>query len=540
MTGEDALGGPERGADSPPDSQATLSTAVRLASFLAVAKLLFQFALTAWTSQLGYGYFRDEFYYLACGHHLAWGYVDHGPLVALQAWAGEILFGTSVFGIRILSAFAGALMVFLTGLLARLLGGRPPAQVLAMLAVIATPEYLALDGFLSMNSYEPVFWTACVLGLFMALHGRVRGGWLLFGLSAGIGLLNKPSMAFFLVAACAGLLVTGARRVLFSRWAALGIALLVLIALPNVLWQFENHWPTLEFLRDGELRHKNVHLNPLQFSLAQLKMMQPLNAAVWIAGLVSLLRGHSIRDGRWLGVAYLFFFPLMLVLHAKDYYLAGIYPALFAAGGVAWERRFEQSQRVVNHRPLAFPRFQGALLGTSLLLLPLCSPVLAPSSWVRYTAALHLHGDQLEVQESGPLPQFYADRFGWDELTNEVVGAYRTLSPEDQHRVCLLTGNFGEAGALDLLGHAMEPSLPPAVSAHNSYWMWGTHGCTWEVVIGVYDASPAEMAEHYESVTVMGRLDNPYAMPYEHKYVYLLRSRRASQKVIWDEWKDYI
>jgi hypothetical protein len=173
----------------------SLRSALRLAAAFAAAKLLLTFALTLYTTHIGYSYFRDEFYYIACGHHLAWGYVDHGPIVAVQARLGELLFGDSVFAIRILSATAGAIMVFLTGLIAWALGGRRPAQALAMFGVICTPQYIGTDGFLSMNSCEPVFWMTCALALILMLKGRSQKlWWTLFGLSAGIGLLNKPSM----------------------------------------------------------------------------------------------------------------------------------------------------------------------------------------------------------------------------------------------------------------------------------------------------------------------------------------------------------
>src|ERR1700744_4871118 len=142
-------------------SDPTLQQAIRLAAVFALIKLVFTFALTLWTTHIGYGYFRDEFYYLACGHPLAWGYVDHGPIVALQARLGEILFGESVFAIRIFSALAGATTVTLPGLLAWALGGRRPAQFLAMLCVALAPGYLGADGYLSMNSFEPVFWMFC-------------------------------------------------------------------------------------------------------------------------------------------------------------------------------------------------------------------------------------------------------------------------------------------------------------------------------------------------------------------------------------------
>jgi 4-amino-4-deoxy-L-arabinose transferase-like glycosyltransferase len=174
----------------PADS--TLHQALRLAVIFAAVKLALQFALTLWTEHQGNGYFRDEFYYIACGRHLASGYVDHGPIVALQARLGEMLFGDSVFAIRVFSAAAGA-AIFLTGVIAWAFGGRRPAQALAMFGLIVCPQYIGTDGYLSMNSFEPVFWMTCVLAVVLMLRGHSQRFWgLVFGVSAGVGLLNKP------------------------------------------------------------------------------------------------------------------------------------------------------------------------------------------------------------------------------------------------------------------------------------------------------------------------------------------------------------
>src|SRR5271168_577581 len=265
----------------PADS--TLRQALRLAVTFAAVKLALQFALTLWTQHIGYSYFRDEFYYIACGRHLAWGFVDHGPIVALQARLGELLFGDSLFSIRILSALAGAATVFLTGLLAWALGGLRPAQALAMIGILVAPIYIAMDGFLSMNSFEPVFWMLCALALIRLIDGAPQEfWWTILSLSAGIGLLNKPSILFFLIAAGIGLLLTQQRRILFTRWAAVGIAFIIVIALPYVLWQIHNYWPTLEFFHNGKVGNKNVILGPMGFFNAQLGQMHLANALLWI------------------------------------------------------------------------------------------------------------------------------------------------------------------------------------------------------------------------------------------------------------------
>jgi len=519
----------------------TLRAAVRLALAFAAVKLLLQFALTVYTSHIGYGYFRDEFYYIACGRHLAWGFVDHGPIVAVQARIGELLFGDSVFGIRVLSAVAGALTVFLTGLLTWAMDGRRPAQALAMFAILLTPQYIGVDGFLSMNSYEAVFWMLCALALFLILKGHSQKlWWTIFGLSAGVGLLNKPSMTFFLIAVGTGLLCTSARRVFWSRWAVVGIMLMFAIALPNVLWQVYNHWPTLEFLRNGREGGKNAILNPLQFFLSQFIMLAPHNALLWITGVVALLRAKSVRNGRWFGVAFLVFYVLMDAIHAKDYYLEGVYPALFAAGAISWEHRFALSRSVIEGRIVAFPVLETVFLLLSLLILPMSSPILRPADWVRYTSTMHLRTIQSETSPTGPLPQFFADRFIWNEQVALVDQAFRSLTPAEQQRVCIFGSNYGEAGAIDFLGRIHHLGFPPALSGQNSYWTWGIHGCDTNLVIAVIHDTPEELAAKYESVTLIGNPDAPYAMPFErHHHVYLLRNRLPTAPFHWEDERFY-
>jgi len=164
---------------------------------------------------------------------------------------------------------------------------------------------------------------------------------------------------------------------------------------------------------------------------------------------------------------------------------------------------------------------------------------LPPAAWVRYTTALHLQAGKTETAANGPLPQFYADRFGWDQEAGIVVRAFNSLTPSDKRRVCIFASNYGEAGAIDFLGPRLDPNLPPAISGHNNYWLWGMHGCDANVVIAVIGDTPQQIAKKYESVTIAGRMDNPYAMPFEHRNIYLLRGRRPSAPVNWADEKFY-
>ena len=529
-------------------SAAGLRSALQLAFMFAAAKLLIHVVCALWLRHIGSGYFRDEFYYLMCGRHLAWGYVDHGPVVAVQARLSETLFGRSLVGIRLLSAFGGATRVFLTGMLCWSLGGRRPAQALSMLAVITVPLYLAMDGYLSMNSWESMFWMPCLLALILLLRdqGAARGGveenrrrwlpWTLLGVSAGIGLLNKPSMVFFLIAVAVALLCTPQRKVLFTWQAAFGIALLILLATPNLAWQINHHWPTLEFLHNGRVQGKNIRLSPWAFVLNQLVTVGPWTAFVWLPGLIHLLRRS---DRRWLGLAWLFLLVIMMALGAKDYYFAPVYPILFAAGGVAWQVRFARRKSVQQDRVFAFPVAAVTMIVCTAIILPSHTPVLQPMTYLRYVHALHLPTIETENAERVALPQFFADRYGWQENLDEVTRIVNQLSPEDRARVGIFCGNYGQAASLEWLGDLEHRNLPTVISEHNTYWLWGPRGLSAEVMIIDRPTSPAALGKYYEQVQVAGHVNNPLSMTYERHDIYLVRHRKVPLAPDWAVSKIY-
>jgi hypothetical protein len=516
------------------DSGATLRYALLLAGLFALLKFVLHLGVNLWEPHIGWGYFRDEMYYILCGRHLDWGYVDHGPIVALQARAAVALFGNSLAGIRMFSALAGAATVFLTGIITWAVGGRRVAQALAMLGILFAPEFLGLGSFLSMNSFEAVFWMVSVLAILMLLRGASTRWWIIFGIAGGLGIENKPSMVVFLIALLIGLMVTPQRRILFHRAVIFSVALIVVLALPNLLWQIHNHFPTLEFIHNGKIDHKNVVLSPLQFVGSQALMLNPLSLPLWFPGVVWLLVSRRSREWRFLGWTYLVFLALMFATRdAKDYYLAPIYPAIFAAGATCW-------QALLNRRGTSWlvPAYAMLLVIGGILVMPMSMPVLTPELWLNYTARMHLRktAANMENEATSAFPQFYADRFGWQEMVDQITRIVNGLSPADRARVGILCSNYGEASAINFLGH----DLPFAISGHNNYWIWGPHGETGDVIIVINGASLEEMRKYYDSVEIAGVMDHPYAMPYEHRNIYLCRGRKGSIVKDWPEFKHYI
>lgn len=509
------------------------SRVYRLCLAFAAIKLAIEFVGNVVAQHFGYGIFRDEMYYLICGRHLAWGYVDQAPMVALQARVAKILFGFHHLALfRLFSALAGAAKVFLTGVLVWQMGGKRMAQMLAMIAVLIAPVYLGIDSFLSMNSFEPMFWMGCLIAIILIVRGGSPRWWILFGVLGGLGVLNKPDIAFFLVALLVALLLTPQRRILWNRWTLAAVALIVLIALPYLLWQIHHQWPTLEWLNNVNHSGKNVKLGPLAFLGAQIQMLNPISIFLLLPGLIWLFVAKSAREFRWIGIMYLVLLAIMIHFYAKDYYVAPVYPVLFAAGALAWQQTFSSSRKTA----WLLPAWCVAMAVLGAITLPMAIPVLPPYTLIRYTKALHLKSGNTETAKTGPLPQFYADRFGWHGLVAEVAQIYRSLSPTEQSKVGIFCENYGEASAINLFGP--KYGLPTAISGHQNYFYWGPHGYTGQLLI-VVGQRKQDPEKYCSSVEQVGATDNPLAMPYENGPIYLCRGGRIPLAKYWPHVKNW-
>jgi hypothetical protein len=504
-----------------------LRIALLLAAIFAAITFLIHLASSLWGVHLGYGFFRDELYFLVCGRHLDWGYVDQPPLVALQARVAELLFGLSPTGIRIVSFAAGGVTVGLTGLITWQFGGRRAAQVLAMTAVLAAPVFLGTANYLSMNSFEPAFWMGALLVVLRLADGSAGPrAWLLFGLLAGLSFENKHSTVFFLVALLAGLLLSPQRRILWSKYCAAGVALLLLLALPNILWQWTHHFPTYEMLSNVAHSDKNVKLPPLPFLFEQVNMLLIASAPLWIGGLACLLFVRKSRPWRFVGFTYLVFLAMMMAMHAKDYYVAPIYPALLAAGAVA---HAELTRR--SWRPILYAAILGCLfLGITA---PIMLTILPPD---KYTAFASIFGaNKIKTEKfSSPLPQYLSDRFGWPEMVEGFAARYNALPPDERAHTAIFCRNYGEASAVNILG--AKYGLPTAISGHQNYFYWGWNGYTGESVLTLGNQRE-DYLNDYEEVVDLGAFDALWIMDFEHHHYFWLRHRKRTYAADWPAFK---
>ena len=400
-----------------------------------------------------YGFHRDELYFLACAHHLAWGYVDQPPLVPTVEWLSIHAFGISPESIRVVPALAGAGAVVVTALMARELGGGRRAQVLAALAAATTPQVLGACHLLSTAALDQLFWSlACYATLRILGSPSAGRWWIVLGTTMGIALLNKWNIAFLGVALVVGLLVGGRRRDFTTPWPWMAAAIALALWLPNLVWNAQHQWPEIAMTRN--LHQENGGLAAvLGFIPSQIVVVGPVLIVFWVAGLRWLLR---VPRWRAMAVAYLVLLAFFTLTGAKSYYLAGMYFVLFAAGGVWAEAR------LFAHRPPKGVRGWVALMLAGLVIaLPLTLPVL-PASTLPMSSW------------EGSINKDLSATVGWPQFVRQVATVADRLPGEERARLVVLAGDYGAAGAIDLWGNAY--GLPGAISGHNNYWWWGRVG----------------------------------------------------------------
>jgi MFS family permease len=478
-----------------------------------------------------YGYFRDELYYLACGERPAWGYVDQPPLICWTAWLLQHTIGTSLWALRLLPALAGAATTVLAGVLARQLGGRRWAMLLASLAALMAPILLAFSHIFTMNAFDPLLWTwiACLV-VQIAKTGR-EPLWIFVGALAGVTILNKYGVVFWLAGLMLGVCLTPLRDSLRQRWFWFGCAVTVAIALPNFLWQWHHQFPFLELMHNIREHGRDIALAPLPFLAAQAQMLG-YAAALLVPAALLFFFSKKGRPYRALGWAYLVLLAEMMALHGKMYYLTPVYPMMFAAGAVWTEGVTERRLWVWVKPALAL-----AIAVIGGIYAPTILPILSVPNFLAYEHKLGIEQQRFENQPQGVLPQLYADMFGWEEVAQRVGAYYRTLSPEEQRKTAIFANNYGDGGAIDFFGPRY--GLPKAIGNHQNYWIWGPREYTGESLIVLGEGHERNMKEHCASYSIIGNTKHPLSRPDEWKPIYHCRGYEWNLQEIWPRMKHW-
>jgi len=476
-----------------------------------------------------YGYFRDELYFLACGEHPAWGYVDQPPLIGWIAWLLEHTVGTSLWMLRLLPALAGVATIVLAGGLARDLGGRRWAMFLASLAALMAPVLLAMSHLFTMNAFDPLLWTGIACLIVRIAHRGQEHLWLAVGALAGVTILNKYAVIFWLSGVVIGLCLTQLRQSLRHRWFWLGCALAVAIALPNFLWQWRHQFPFLELMHNVRESGRDIVLGPLAYLMAQAQMLGFVAALLVVFALLFFFSKEG-RAVRFLGWAYIVFLAEMMFLHGKMYYVAPVYPMMFAAGAVWIERATERKRWIWVKSALAV-----AMTVVSGIYAPTILPILSVPNFLAYEHKMGIEQQKFEHSRQGVLPQLYADMFGWEGMTQRVAAYYHTLSPEEQRRTAIFANNYGEGGAIDFFGP--KYGLPKAIGGHQNYWIWGPREYTGESLIVLGEGHERNMQTKCTSYSIIGETKDPLSRPDEWLPIYHCRGFKQNLQTIWPELK---
>ena len=491
---------------------------------IALVSIFVLFFVNAFTA---YGIFRDELYYIACSKHLAFGYVDQPPLLALILTINNFIFGDSLFAIRILPAFCEAGIIIITGLIVKELGGNKFAVLTASLTAFLFPVYLSINDFYSMNCFDLLFWAACFYTLIRIFKTENQKLWITFGILVGFGLQNKYSIMFLCFGIYVGMLFTPLRKYYLSKWFWIGNIIAALIFLPHIIWEITYGWPSLEFIHNASVE-KNAPISFLDFLSGQIMQANPVNILIWLPGLFYLLISKEVKLFRVFAFGYIILFLLFVFQNGKAYYLSPYYPILIAGGSIAIEK-------LILAKKLAWlkPALVSTIIIAGIISMPMALPILPPETFARYSASLGIKPGGEERDQPVKLGQHYADMFGWKELVDSVATVFNTLTPEEKKHCAILARNYGQAGAIDYFGK--KYGLPDAICGHNSYWYWGPPDWNGEVLISI-EGSEAVYKNDFRSYYRAGTIDHPYSRSFErHLPVYVCKGLKVPIKKVWPE-----
>lgn len=447
---------------------------------------------------------RDEFLYLAEAHHMAWGYMEIPPLLSVFAWMTNWL-GHSIFWIKFWPSLFGALTYFITGKIILSLGGRSFALFLAFLAFILG-LYLRMNFLFQPNFLEVFFWTMIAYSICRFIQSQNNKWLYLFGISAGFGMISKYSVAFFILSILGGLIITRNRKIFVNKHFYFAGLIALLIFLPTLVWEYQNHFPVIFHMK--ELQQTQLqYVNPKGFLVDQLLMNLPC-FFIWIAGLyfVAFKEEGKYRIFAW---AYFFVIVLLLYFHGKNYYSAGVYPALFAFGAFQLERFADKYSRAWKYVFIIIP------LAIGIPIIPLGLPVAKPAVLASYYKTIHAKKSgflKWEDLKDHPLPQDFADMLGWKEMTRKTARAYSTLTPKEKENTFIFADNYGEAGAINFYGKKFH--LPEVYSDNASFLYWLPDSLRLVNIVLVTDDK--EEMQHpfikdFSSAVLYDSITNPYA-----------------------------
>lgn len=471
-----------------------------------------------------YDIFRNELYFIVCGRHPAFGYVDQPPLVPLIAAATQ-WGGIHPWLLRLPAVLCAVFIVPLTVYFAQLLGANTRAAWLASIASATATLVVAMTATLGTSTFESFDFTAIALLVTLAYVRDVPRALWWAGAVAGLAFESRYGVLFWGAGLAIGIVTFGPRALLRSRDFWIGAAVAAVIALPNVIWQAAHGFPFLELVRNDNAG--NFTGSPLGFTVQQILANNFLLAPLWITGIVAPFVSKRLSPYRFLSATFVITAVLIVATHGKMYYMAGTYPTMFALGAAACTRLWRWFIAL----------WAGIAILNGVSAAPLVLPVLSPAALQHMMNNMSYRPKPIEAAGIGaPLMQMFSDQFGWRDLAKSVENVYDALPPSERAKAAILASNYGEAAAIDVYGRG----LPPALSGNNNYYLWGPRGYDGALVIGV-DESAADWSSLCDSVREVGRFgSSPYAMPYEvNRPIVICRNMHPPLAQLWPRFKHY-
>lgn len=466
-----------------------------------------QFAVLVATSTR-YGYHRDELYFIVAGSHPALGYPDQPPLVPLMCWAMHSL-GHSLVLLRLPSALVAAATTVLTGEMAREVGGGRRAQVIAAACTASSGFALAVGHFVTTTTFDLLCTTALMWLVVRALMQRSARPMLAAGVVVGLGVEAKPQVGLVAIVIVGVLLVLGPRDVLRSWWTVGGALAAVAIAAPYAIWQQRHGWPQLTVAQNigGSAEGGRVGFIPFQ-----LLLVSPVLAPVWIAGLVAPFRWIDLRRLRFVPVTYVVLLVAYIAGNGKAYYLASLYPAVLALGALPAAR-------------LRFQRILAIAIALSAVVSAFIALPLLPARSLQGSFVMAVNPDQGET-------------VGWPRFVDTVEKAWHAIPAQQRKHTAIFTGNYGEAGAVDILGGPQE--LPRAYSGHNGFSEWGMPPATDTHALVLGYSRPSHTAPYFTDCRALAKIDNGVGLDNDEQGLPLLFCKRtASWSTLWPRLRHY-
>jgi len=476
-----------------------------------------------------YGYFIDEFYYIACATFPSAGYVDHPPLAPIILTVIINTIGTSLFAIRFLPALLFGAVIFITGKTTEQLGGNTFAVFVSALAVFISPVVLIMYSFYTVNAFELFFWVSYLSVFALLLKTQESKYIIAMAVLASLGFLSKHTMAAVVGLSVLALLLSPQRKLLFTKNTLIAVAIAIAIISPNIIWQIQNNFISLEFYKGQS--GKNIPTPYIEGVINQLLFTHPLNALFWISGLVFTLSKEHRKTYASLGFTFigLFVFIILSQVSRPDR-IAGVYPIMFSAGAVLIEK-------FVTNRIFLKKLIPTIMVLAGIVFLPISIPLLPAPVAASYVATLGIN-PQIELGKTSPLPQWLADRFGWEETIKAVASAYHNLTPEEKRLCVLSAGDYGHAGALMLWKEKYD--LPPVISTHNNFWIWGKGVATPQILLSI-NSKKEDLEYYFEEVTIVGEIEpSPYAISWRQKQtVFISRIPKVDLREQWDSMRGF-